>query len=42
MGDLQDCKNLNIDSIISAMYGTIQKLIEKVETLENKIAKLQK
>lgn len=40
-GDIDDCKNLNIDSIISAMYGTIQKLIEKVETLESKIAQLE-
>jgi len=31
---IEDCKNLNIDSIISAMYGAIQKLQIKVEKLE--------
>ena len=35
--EIDGCKNLNIDSIISAMYGTIQKIIEKVETLESQI-----
>ena len=38
---IEDCKNLNSDQIYAAMYGTIQKLIEKVEVLESKVATLE-
>jgi len=38
---IEDCKDLNSDQIYAAMYGTIQKLIEKVETLEAKVAALE-
>ena len=38
---IEDCKDLNSDQIYAAMYGTIQKLIEKVETLEAKVAVLE-
>lgn len=37
---LEDCKTLNTDQIIANMYGTIQKLIQKVETLEDFINSL--
>jgi hypothetical protein len=37
---IEDCKNLNADQIYAAMYGAIQKLIEKVETLESTVALL--
>jgi hypothetical protein len=38
---IEDCKDLNIDQMYAAMYGTIQKLIEKVETLEAKVVALE-
>jgi len=38
---IQDCKDLNSDQIYAAMYGTIQKLIEKVEILEAKVTALE-
>lgn len=38
---IEDCKDLNADQMYAAMYGTIQKLIEKVETLEAKVLALQ-
>ena len=38
---IEDCRDLNVDQMYSAMYGTIQKLIEKVETLEAKVLSLQ-
>jgi hypothetical protein len=38
---IEDCKDLNTDQIYAAMYGTIQKLIEKVETLEAKVVALE-
>ena len=38
---IEDCKDLNSDQIYAAMYGTIQKLIEKVEFLESKVATLE-
>jgi hypothetical protein len=38
---IEDCKDLNSDQIYAAMYGTIQKLIEKVELLESKVATLE-
>jgi hypothetical protein len=38
---IEDCKDLNSDQIYAAMYGTIQKLIEKVEFLESKVAVLE-
>lgn len=31
---IEDCRSLNSDQIIAAMYGTIQKLQQKVEALE--------
>ena len=36
---LDNCKSLNTDSIYSAMYGTIQYLINKIEILEEKLQK---
>jgi len=39
---IDDCKNLNIDSIISAMFGAIQKLQIMVETQALKIQTLKK
>lgn len=38
---IEDCKDLNSDQIYAVMYGTIQKLIEKVEVLEAKVAALE-
>jgi len=38
---IEDCRNLNADQIYAAMYGAIQKLIQKVETLETRIAELE-
>ena len=38
---IEDCKDLNSDQMYAAMYGTIQKLIEKVETLEAKVLALE-
>jgi hypothetical protein len=38
---IEDCKDLNADQIYAVMYGTIQKLIAKVETLEAKVAALE-
>ena len=38
---IEDCKDLNSDQIYAVMYGTIQKLIAKVETLEAKVAALE-
>lgn len=38
---LEDCKTLNTDQIIANMYGTIQKLIQKVEKLEDFINSLE-
>ena len=38
---IEDCKDLNSDQIYAAMYGTIQKLIEKVEFLESKVSALE-
>jgi len=38
---IEDCKDLNTDQIYAAMYGTIQKLIQKVETLEAKVVALE-
>ena len=38
---IEDCKDLNSDQIYAAMYGTIQKLIEKVELLESKVIALE-
>jgi len=35
---IEDCRDLNADQLYAAMYGTIQKLISKVETLEAKVA----
>jgi hypothetical protein len=31
---IEDCRNLNSDQIYAAMYGAVQKLMAKVETLE--------
>ena len=38
---IEDCKDLNSDQIYAVMYGTIQKLIEKIEMLESKVAALE-
>ena len=35
--DIEDCKGLDADQLYAAMYGSIQKLMQKVETLENKV-----
>ena len=35
---IEDCRDLNVDQLYAAMYGTIQKLISKVETLEDTVA----
>jgi hypothetical protein len=32
---IEDCRSLNADQIIASLYGAVQKLIEKVEQLEN-------
>ena len=38
---IEDCRDLNSDQIYAAMYGAIQKLISKVESLEVKVAALE-
>jgi hypothetical protein len=38
---IEDCRDLNSDQLYAAMYGAIQKLIAKVETLEAEIAALK-
>jgi hypothetical protein len=38
---IEDCRDLNADQMYAAMYGAIQKLIEKVEFLESKVATLE-
>jgi hypothetical protein len=38
---IEDCRDLNVDQLYAAMYGTIQKLISKVETLEATVAILE-
>jgi hypothetical protein len=38
---IEDCKSLNADQIYATMYGAIQKLIQKVETLEAELAALK-
>jgi hypothetical protein len=38
---IEDCRNLNSDQIYAAMYGAIQKLIGKVESLEVELAILK-
>jgi hypothetical protein len=35
---IEDCRDLNADQLYAAMYGAIQKLMSKVETLEAKVA----
>ena len=32
---IEDCRSLNADQIIACLYGAVQKLIQKVEQLEN-------
>jgi len=34
---MEDCRNLNADQIYAAMYGAIQKLIQKVESQQSQI-----
>ena len=41
MFGFSDCRSLNSDQIIAALYGAVQKLITKVETLETQVANLQ-
>jgi len=38
---IEDCRDLNADQLYAAMYGAIQKLISKVETLEAEVAALK-
>ena len=38
---IKDCRTLNADQLYAAMYGAIQKLIDKVETLETEIATIK-
>ena len=38
---IQDCLDLNADQLYAAMYGAMQKLIAKVETLETKLELLK-
>jgi hypothetical protein len=38
---IEDCRDLNADQIYAAMYGAIQKLIAKVETLEAEVQQLK-
>jgi hypothetical protein len=35
---IEDCRDLNADQLYAAMYGTIQKLIAKIEALEAQVA----
>ena len=38
---IEDCRDLNSDQLYAAMYGAIQKLMVKVETLEIEVASLK-
>jgi hypothetical protein len=38
---IEDCRDLNSDQLYAAMYGAIQKLMIKVETLETELAALK-
>ena len=38
---IEDCRDLNSDQLYAAMYGAIQKLMVKVETLEIEVAALK-
>ena len=38
---IEDCRDLNSDQLYAAMYGAIQKLMVKVETLETELAALK-
>ena len=38
---IPDCRDLNVDQIYAVMYGTIQKLISKIETLEEEVNALK-
>jgi hypothetical protein len=38
---IEDCRDLNADQLYAAMYGAVQKLIDKVEALEIKVSQLQ-
>ena len=38
---IEDCRDLNSDQLYAAMYGAIQKLMVKVETLEAEVALLK-
>ncbi len=39
--NLDDCKNLDIDQIVSIMYGSTQKIINNYENLNNEINNIQ-
>lgn len=39
---IEDCLTLNSDQIYAAMFGAIQKLMQKVEQLESKVSQLEK
>jgi len=38
---IEDCKHLNTSLIERALYGAVQKLIEKVEALEARVSALE-
>ena len=38
---IPDCRDLNVDQIYAVMYGAIQKLISKIETLEEEVDTLK-
>jgi len=38
---IPDCRDLNVDQIYAVMYGAIQKLINKIETLEEEVNTLK-
>jgi hypothetical protein len=38
---IEDCRDLNADQLYAAMYGAVQKLISKVEALEDTVAILK-
>ena len=38
---IEDCRDLNSDQLYAAMYGAIQKLMVKVETLEARVTTLE-
>jgi transcriptional regulatory protein LevR len=39
---IEDFKSLNADQLYASMYGAIQKLMQKVETLEQEVSDLKR